>query len=366
MLRQILMIGLVSLVCLPRLVRAVAPTEGDALAEITVTAEKQTENLQKTAAAVTALPVTIWSIRASRTSVRRKWSCHPSDSRRKATIPRCSFAASGANLDFPNVEPNVAFNFAGIYLPREATSAAFFDVAAARGPAGLAGHSLWPKRDRRNHQSHPGETRLQQRRRDHARGRQLLVRACHDHAEHQGQDIVALRAAVDYAYDDGYEVTGAYSKNDISVRLSTIINPFDRLSIYLWARAPRRRPYRRIWSTRARIPRPAPTARVLLLWQRLERYAHGRLCRPRIGRRRAEEPLQDRHGRRPDRLSIRRRDLSYIPSYLYLDARPLYWLSAIQSTNTAHYNQLTQELRLASDGVGHINGWRPRLLQFEQ
>ena len=35
----------------------------------------------------------------------------------------------GANLDFPNVEPNVAFNFAGIYLPREATSAAFFDVA---------------------------------------------------------------------------------------------------------------------------------------------------------------------------------------------------------------------------------------------
>jgi iron complex outermembrane receptor protein len=30
----------------------------------------------------------------------------------------------------------------------------------------------------------------------------------------------------------------------------------------------------------------------------------------------------------------------------------LYWLSAIQSTNTAHYNQFTQELRLASTGGG--------------
>lgn len=37
---------------------------------------------------------------------------------------------------------------------------------------------------------------------------------------------------------------------------------------------------------------------------------------------------------------------------MYLDARPLYWLSAIQSTNIARYNQLTQELRIASTGDG--------------
>lgn len=36
----------------------------------------------------------------------------------------------------------------------------------------------------------------------------------------------------------------------------------------------------------------------------------------------------------------------------YLNADPLYWLSAIQSTNTAHFNQLTQELKLASDNSG--------------
>jgi iron complex outermembrane receptor protein len=46
--------------------------------------------------------------------------------------------------------------------------------------------------------------------------------------------------------------------------------------------------------------------------------------------------------------------LSYLPSYLYLDARPQYWLSAIRSSNTAHYNQITQELRLASNGAGPL------------
>jgi iron complex outermembrane receptor protein len=44
--------------------------------------------------------------------------------------------------------------------------------------------------------------------------------------------------------------------------------------------------------------------------------------------------------------------LSYLPSYLYLNADPVYWLSAIQSTNSAHFNQLTQELRLASNSDG--------------
>jgi outer membrane receptor protein involved in Fe transport len=46
---------------------------------------------------------------------------------------------------------------------------------------------------------------------------------------------VALRVAVDYAYNDGFEVTGADSKNDISARLSTILKPIDDLTIYLYA-----------------------------------------------------------------------------------------------------------------------------------
>jgi iron complex outermembrane receptor protein len=123
----------------------------------------------------------------------------------------------------------------------------------------------------------------------------------------KASDSVALRAAVDYAYDDGYEVTGADSKNDISVRLSTNINPTDRTGAYAG-------PFGTTDAQRNHY-------KTDMLGGQIDYQLDGAA-------------------------------LSYIPSYLYLDARPLYWLSAIQSTNTAHYNQLTQELRISSTGDG--------------
>ena len=103
--------------------------ESETLQEITITAEKQTESLQKTAADVTAISAD-QLVAAGVTDLREA----------QMVVPAVRFQAEGnntqvfvrgvgANLDFANVEPNVAFNFAGTYLPREATSAAFFDVA---------------------------------------------------------------------------------------------------------------------------------------------------------------------------------------------------------------------------------------------
>src|SRR5579863_560976 len=108
---------------------AAADDASDTLQEITITAEKQTENLQKTAADVTAISAD-QLVAAGVTDLREA----------QMVVPAVRFQAEGnntqvfvrgvgANLDFANVEPNVAFNFAGTYLPREATSAAFFDVA---------------------------------------------------------------------------------------------------------------------------------------------------------------------------------------------------------------------------------------------
>src|SRR6185312_4667926 len=101
----------------------------DALGEIIVTAEKQTRSLQKTAAAVTVVSADTLIDNGV-------------DDLRQAQklVPSVRFQAEGNNtqvlvrgvgavLDFQNVEPNVAFNFAGAYIPREATSAGFFDVA---------------------------------------------------------------------------------------------------------------------------------------------------------------------------------------------------------------------------------------------
>src|ERR1700678_2783324 len=131
MLRNILCISMLSgslagFVAQPA--RAGAPAANDALAEITVTAEKQSENLQKAAAEVTAIPADIL-IEAGITDLRQAQMVVPSVRfQAEGNNTQVFIRGVGANLDFPNVEPNVAFNFAGVYLPREATSAAFFDV----------------------------------------------------------------------------------------------------------------------------------------------------------------------------------------------------------------------------------------------
>src|SRR6202789_3861033 len=132
MLRTILCIGLLTgslagVLATPA--RADTPAANDALAEITVTAEKQTQNLQKTAAEATAIPSDVL-IDAGITDLRQAQMIVPSVRfQAEGNNTQVFIRGVGANLDFANVEPNVAFNFAGIYMPREATRAAFFDSA---------------------------------------------------------------------------------------------------------------------------------------------------------------------------------------------------------------------------------------------
>src|SRR3984957_1314299 len=223
--------------------RADAPAAHDALAEITVTAEKQSENLQKAAAEVTAIPADIL-IEAGITDLRQAQMVVPSVRfQAEGNNTQVFIRGVGANLDFPNVEPNVAFNFAGVYLPREATSGAFFDVQQLEilpGPQGtLYGRSaiggtinLTPTKPGFNND---GET---------------LLEAGNYSAVHvtvtqniKVSDSVALRAAADYTRNSGFMVAGADSKDDPSLRLSAIINPNDRLSVYLWAQGAQKNGY---------------------------------------------------------------------------------------------------------------------------
>src|SRR3984893_5348658 len=212
-----------------------AAAESDALAEITVTAEKQTQNLQKTAAAVTAISADTL-IEAGVGNLIEAEKLVPSVRfQAEGDNTQVFIRGVGANLDFPNVEPNVAFNFAGIYLPREATSAAFFDVAQLEvlpgsqgtlyGGSAIGGTiNLTPTKPGFNNE---GEALLElgNHKAVHVTVTQNL----------KASDALALRAAVDYAYNNGFETTGAFSKNDLSARLSALLNPNDRLSIYLWA-----------------------------------------------------------------------------------------------------------------------------------
>src|ERR1700723_869494 len=215
--------------------RADAPAANDALAEITVTAEKQSENLQKAAAEVTAIPADVL-IDAGITDLRQAQMIVPSVRfQAEGNNTQVFIRGVGANLDFANVEPNVAFNFAGVYLPREATSAAFFDVQQLEvlpgsqgtlyGRSAIGGTiNLTPAKPGFNND---GETTLEV-------GNYAAVHVTTTQ-NLKLTDNVAVRGAVDYAYNDGFEVTGADSKNDLSLRLSSIINPSDRLALWLLA-----------------------------------------------------------------------------------------------------------------------------------
>lgn len=328
---------------------ATEPGSAEALAEIIVTAEKQTENLQKTAAEVTAVPSDVL-VDAGVTDLREA----------QMIVPAVRFQAEGnntqvfvrgvgANLDFPNVEPNVAFNFAGIYLPREATSASFFDVAQLEilpGSQGtLYGRSaiggtivMTPFRPGFNYD---GETLLEV-------GNYSAVHVTATQ-NIEISDGAALRAAVDYAHNKGFEVTGADSKDDIGARLSTLIKPNDRLSIYLYAQAADKRGHTENLVNKGTNPTSGAYCETCFLFRNAWNDTRtGQFATP-FG-----TPAAERNHYKTDMVGgeidyeFDNMVLSYIPSYLYLDARPLYWLSAIQSTNTAHYNQLEQELRFAS------------------
>ena len=336
----------------------------EALQEIIVTAEKQSENLQKAPAEVTVLPTDIL-MESGITDLREA----------QRLVPAVRFQAEGnntqvfirgvgANLDFPNVEPNVAFNFAGIYMPREADSAAFFDVAQLEILPGSQG-TLYGR------SAIGGTINLTPSKPGFDNDGETLLEVGNHSAVHvtvtqnvKASDSVALRAAIDYAYNNGFEVTGAYSKDDLGVRLSAVINPVDHLSIYLWAQGAEKRGHTENLVNKGTNPATNTYCEMCYFYGNVwDDTRTGRYAAP-FG-----TPAAERNHYKTDMVGgqidyqFDGATLSYLPSYLYLDARPLYWLSAIQSTNTAHYNQLTQELRLASTGAGPFK-WLAGLSYF--
>jgi iron complex outermembrane recepter protein len=339
----------------PQIALADADESSEALAEVTVTAEKQSQNLQKTAAAVTAISAETL-LDAGVTDLREAQKLVPSVRfQAEGNNTQVFIRGVGANLDQANVEPNVAFNFAGIYLPREATSAGFFDVEQFEvlpGPQGtLYGRSaiggtinVTPTRPGFNNE---GGVLLEV-------GNYAAVHATVTQ-NIKASETLALRAAVDYSRNDGVEETGAQSKNDTSARLSAILNPTEQLSIYLWGQGAVKEGHTANLVNKGTDPLTGAYCESCFLhgnpW---DDTRTGQFAGP-FG-----TPVAERNhyktymiGGQVD-YNFDWATLSYLPSYLYLDARPQYWLSAIRSSNTAHYNQITQELRLASNGPGPL------------
>lgn len=330
--------------------RAANPTEGETsrLEVITVTAQKVSKDLQKSAAAITAISGDEL-VAAGVHDIREAQNLVPSVRFQAENASTEIYVRGvGSTLDLPNIEPPTAFNFNGVYIPREGTSVGLFDIAQVEllpGPQGtLYGRAALG-----------GTVNVEFNRPTRSMESRGVVEVADDSQFHGTfvqnlpvNDSLALRAAFDYARRDGYQRTGADAKDDWAARLSAA-HESDDLDIHLWLHGavkngdspnlvrrgynggtfdgdPEAYDHADPWNDM--ISADAPTASP----QDYENFTTGA---------QVDWDLGDM-------------TLTYLPSYFHLDWSANYWLEDIPALLTAHYNQLTQELRVASDGDGRL------------
>jgi iron complex outermembrane recepter protein len=103
-------------------------TAQEQLEEVVVTATKQMQRLQKTPAAITAMNGETL-VEAGIADIRDAQAFVPSVRfQQENASTEIYMRGVGSTLDVPQIEPPAAFNFNGIYVPREATSVPLYDV----------------------------------------------------------------------------------------------------------------------------------------------------------------------------------------------------------------------------------------------
>ena len=326
--------------------RAVEATaeEPSGLEVITVTAQKVSEDLQKSAAAITAISGDVL-IAAGVHDIREAQNLMPSVRfQAENASTEIYIRGVGSTLDLPNIEPPTAFNFNGVYIPREGTSVGLFDIAQLEllpGPQGtLYGRAALG-----------GAVNVEFNRPTRVMESSGVLEAG-DYSLLHGTVVqnlpvtesLALRGAFDYISQDGYQSTGADAKDEWAGRLSALYEQSEELDIYFWmhgAQKDGKSPnlVRRGYNDGAFDGDP-------------EAYDHDDPWNDTISAVAPTASPQDYEnfvtGAQVD-WDLGDMTLTYIPSYFYLDWSADYWLEDIPALLTAHYNQLTQEVRLASD-----------------
>ena len=333
---------------------AMAP---DALEEITVTAQKQSQALQRTAAAITVIDGA--DLVASGLTTLRDAQMFVPGARFQAegNNTQVFIRGVGAGLDQNNIEPSVAFNFDGVYIPREGTSAALFDVAQIEvlpGPQGtLYGRSAIG-----------GTVNVEFVRPGFDSRGVALIELGNDSLLHAtaarnfvASEQLALRVAADYQYNDGYNASGADARNDTAVRVSALYRRSDEVTAYLWAFGATKNGHPANLVNKGFDPSTGGYREEAFLhpdpWNDTRTDSLAALAP--FGSAVADEQRYETLavGGRLD-WQIQGLTLSYLPGYFYLDSAPDYWLGTIRANLSAHYNQISQELRIASDDAGRL------------
>lgn len=324
-------------------------TESTGLETVTVTAQKVTEDLQKTAAAVTALSGDVL-VSAGAYDIRSVQNLMPSVRfQAEGASTEIYIRGVGSTLDLPNIEPPTVFNFNGVYVPREGTSVGLFDIASVEllpGPQGtLYGRAALG-----------GTVNVEFNRPTQELETSGAVEVGNYSLLHGTfvqnlpvTDKFAARAAFDYVEHDGYLETGADSRQDFAGRLSGLYQPTQDVDLYVWlhgARKDGKSPnlVRRGFNDGAFDGDPND-------------FDHDDPWDDRIDPGAPTASPNDYESFSVGAQVDWRRDgytLTYLPSYFNLDWDGRYWLENIGAQLTAHYDQVTQELRIASDADSRL------------
>ncbi len=336
------------------------------LEEVIVTARKRQENLQKTAVAVTVIDGDNL-VAAGVTDIRAAQMLLPSVRfQEEQASTEIYIRGVGSTLDLPQFEPPTAFNFNGVYIPREANSVPLFDIEQLEllpGPQGtLYGRS-----------SIGGTVNVNFKRPTRDKESNLLLEAgnyemVHVTAVHNTPvtDKLAVRMAIDYTTRDGFMTSGANSKDDIAGRVSFLYEPNEDVSAYVWAYAVNKDGASPNLVNKGTNPTTFAFDEDAFLqdnpWDDSRNGALAALAP--FGQAQAEDQDYESYmvGAQID-WELDDMTLTYIPSYLYLDWVSDYWIGALPAYLTARYSSNSHELRLAGDSdrwkwlVG-VNGYR--------
>ncbi len=337
------------------------------LADIVVTANKRSENLQRTPAAITAITGAALAQAGVTTLTAAQELIPAARFHQEGNTVQVFLRGVGSNLDFVNVQPSVAFNFNGVFIPREGTSVGLYDVdrfEVLPGPQGtLYGRSAIG-----------GTVNVSFNRPEFKDSVSGLLEAGNynlAHATLMGNlgvsDKFAVRLSLDGTYRDGYEVTGSDSRKDFSARLSTLWQPSSDLTVYWWGYTAQKYGHTPNLVNKGSTPilgadgslqgfaynegafltanpyndtRPGPLASTAIFGQpttaiqHYDNWATG-----------AQIDLKLGHNI----------TLTYIPGYVFLDSTDkLYWLGVLPAYQQAIYHETTHELRLSGD-TGKLN-----------
>ena len=326
--------------------------QGSAYADIIVTAQKESQSLQKSPVAITAISSEqlvsqgVNDIRAAQAFV-------PSVRfQQQNAATEIYIRGVGSTLDFPQVDPPTAFHFNGIYIPREGTSVPIYDVSQLEvlpGPQGtLYGRGVLGGiiDVTFNRPTDEIETKVVAEAGNYSMFHTTFVQNV------PVTDTLAIRGAFDYSRHSGYMKSGADSADTWAARLSLQYEPTPDFTAYVWG---------------AFVDKNGSPPN--LIAQGVD--ANGNLD---VGGRIQDDPWNDLLPANVLAISpfgqVNARDqfynnrmfggqfdlnigddltLTYVPSWLKFEVGVEYWLSGLPAYKRDQFEQTTHELRLSGD-----------------